>query len=122
MLQPIVSHMANYSPALDDVFLALADPTRRAIVNRLTVGEASVTELAAPFTMALPSFMKHISMLERCGLIRTSKQGRTRTCELEAARLAQAQSWLDKQRAQWEAHTDRLAAYVEQLQKQEKAP
>ncbi|HET8708336.1 MAG TPA: metalloregulator ArsR/SmtB family transcription factor [Pseudomonadales bacterium] len=114
--------MANYYPPLDDIFLALADPTRRAIVNRLTAGEASVTELAAPFSMALPSFMKHINVLERSGLIRTHKQGRTRTCALEETQLAQAQSWLDKQRAQWEAHTDRLAAYVEKLHKQENAP
>lgn len=102
--------------ALDDVFLALGDPTRRAIVNRLTAGAASVKELAAPFAMALPSFMKHIGVLERCGLIRSSKQGRVRTCELQGQMLVQAQGWLDEQRALWEARTDSLAAYLDKLQ------
>ncbi|RYX93336.1 MAG: transcriptional regulator [Comamonadaceae bacterium] len=118
--------MANYSvaplvPSLDLVFLALGDPTRRAIVGRLGAGAASVTELAAPFTMALPSFMKHLGVLERSGLIRSSKTGRTRTCELEPRVLESAQSWLDEQRALWESRTDRLANYVEQLHQKEKS-
>jgi DNA-binding transcriptional ArsR family regulator len=112
----MVSHMANYSASLDHVFLALGDPTRRAIVSRLGVGSASVTELAAPFPMALPSFMKHIGVLERSGLIRSKKQGRIRTCELDPATLRDAESWMADQRALWEARTDRLEAYVETLQ------
>ncbi|MFX7870391.1 metalloregulator ArsR/SmtB family transcription factor, partial [Acinetobacter baumannii] len=72
--------MENYRPSLDAAFHALADPTRRAIVSRLTKGSASVKELAEPFDMGLPSFMKHLSILEKDGLIRTEKVGRVRTC------------------------------------------
>ncbi len=121
--------MANYSsahsasalavPSLDLVFLALGDPTRRAIVTRLGAGAASVKELAAPFAMALPSFLKHLGVLERCGLIRSSKEGRTRTCELEPAVLKGAEAWMQEQRAMWESRTDRLADYVEKLHQQE---
>lgn len=110
--------MANYFP-LDPVFLALGDPTRRAIVGRLGLGAASVKELAAPFAMALPSFLKHLGVLERCGLVRSHKQGRVRMCELEPATLQAAETWLAEQRAIWEARTDRLAAYVEALHAKE---
>ena len=113
--------MANYSFPLDDVFLALGDPPRRAIVSRLVAGAASVKELAAPFAMALPSFLKHLNVLERGGLVRSRKIGRTRLCELEPAALRSAETWVAEQRAMWEAHTDRLAAYVEHLHDQEKA-
>ena len=112
--------MANYGVALDDVFLALGDPTRRAIVTRLGLGSASVTELAQPFSMALPSFMKHIGVLERSGLVRSSKQGRVRTCELRPAALRRAESWMVEQRQIWESRTDRLAEYVETLHAKEK--
>ena len=84
--------MANYSFPLDDVFLALGDPTRRAIVSRLVAGAASVKELAAPFAMALPSFLKHLNVLERGGLVRSRKIGRTRLCELEPAALRSAET------------------------------
>lgn len=112
--------MANYSassvaPSLDDVFLALGDPTRRAIVQRLGAGAASVTELATPFAMALPSFMKHLGVLERSGLIRSRKEGRVRTCELQPARLKRAEAWIAEQRQVWESRSDRMAAYVEAL-------
>jgi len=113
--------MANYSFPLDQVFLALGDPTRRAIVSRLGAGAASVKELAAPFAMALPSFMKHLGVLERSGLIRSQKQGRIRTCELEPATLLAAETWIAEQRAIWESRSDRLAAYVESLHTKEKA-
>jgi DNA-binding transcriptional ArsR family regulator len=113
--------MANYSFPLDDVFLALCDPTRRAIVSRLGAGAASVKELAAPFAMALPSFMKHLGVLERSGLIRSKKEGRVRTCELEPAALKTAENWMAEQRAMWEARTDRLTAYVETLHAKEKS-
>ena len=112
--------MANHALSLDQVFLALGDPTRRAIVSRLGAGAASVKELAAPFAMALPSFMKHLGVLERSGLIRSQKQGRVRTCALEPATLRTAETWMVEQRAIWESRTDRLAAYVESLHTQEK--
>ena len=112
--------MANYNSArLDHVFVALGDPTRRAIVRRLGSGSASVTELAAPFAMALPSLMKHLGVLERSGLIRSRKQGRIRTCELEPAALKTAEAWIVEQRALWESRSDRLVAYVEALKTKE---
>ncbi|MGQ0698376.1 MAG: ArsR/SmtB family transcription factor [Panacagrimonas sp.] len=113
--------MANYNFPLDEIFLALGDPTRRAVVSRLGAGAASVKELAAPFAIALPSFLKHIGVLERSGLIRSQKQGRIRMCELRPATLRTAETWVAEQRAVWEARSDRLAAYVETLHAKEKA-
>ena len=107
--------MANQSAQLTDVFYALADPTRRAIVAALGRGPASVSALAAPFAMALPSFMKHLGVLERSGVIRSAKVGRVRTCELRPKTLSQAERWMAGQRAVWEARTDRLSAFVENL-------
>lgn len=104
--------MEQYQAQLNGIFQALADPTRRAVIGRLGRGPASVGDLAAPFDMALPSFMKHIHMLEQSGLIRTSKAGRVRTCAIEAERLAAVSSWLDEQRAIWESRTDRLEQFV----------
>ena len=98
---------------LDRTFQALSDATRRAIVMRLGAGPASVGELAQPYGMALPSFLKHIGVLEEAGLIRTEKVGRVRTCRLDTARLGAIQSWLDAQREVWERRTDRLQALVE---------
>jgi DNA-binding transcriptional ArsR family regulator len=97
---------------LDGIFRALADPTRRAVIGRLGRGPASVGELAAPFEMALPSFMKHIRMLEAAGLIHTSKSGRVRTCTIDHDRLAAVDGWLSQQRAIWERRTDRLEQFV----------
>ena len=111
--------MANKQARLSDVFYALADPTRRAIVGALGGGPASVSLLAAPYAMALPSFMKHVSVLERCGLIRSSKLGRVRTCELKPKTLSLANTWLIAQRATWEARTDRLAAFAERLHQED---
>ncbi|WP_133645198.1 ArsR/SmtB family transcription factor [Paraburkholderia flava] len=116
--------MANYSTNATDVssiFQALADPTRCAIVASLGRREQSVSELAAPFSMALPSFMKHVSLLERSGLIRTRKTGRTRVCELMRDRLSEAEQWIAEQRAMWEARSDRMADFVERLHEQEQA-
>ena len=107
--------MENYHSVLDAAFHALADPTRRAIVSRLVKGPAAVTELAAPFGMGLPSFMKHLGVLEKDGLITSEKVGRVRTCRVNAERLAAAESWLSEQRALWQARTDRLADYVETI-------
>jgi DNA-binding transcriptional ArsR family regulator len=111
--------MANQSAILTDVFYALADPTRRAIVKLLGRGPESVTVLAAPFAMALPSFMKHLAVLERSGLVRSNKVGRTRTCELQPKALTQAERWIAEQRSVWEARSDRMATFVETLHQQE---
>ena len=105
--------MANYSGNLDAVLHALADPTRRAVLQQLVERPASVKELAEPYDMALPSFMKHLSVLEDCGLIASRKVGRVRTCRLSPKRLAAAEKWIVEQRSLWEGRTDRLADYVE---------
>lgn len=97
---------------LDGIFQALADPTRRAILKRLGGGPAGVGELAKPFEMALPSFMKHITALEQSGLIRTAKSGRVRTCTLEKATFDLVEGWLSDQRQLWNERTDRLEAFV----------
>jgi DNA-binding transcriptional ArsR family regulator len=94
--------MENNHIALDSVFHALADPTRRAVIQRLGEGPASVSELAEPFDMALPSFLKHIGVLEASGLVGSKKTGRVRTCKLKPERLAAAEKWFHAQRAQWE--------------------
>ena len=108
----ILSHMAKYSPLLDEVFLALADPTRRSVVGALGHGPATVGELAQSASMTLPSFMKHVHRLERCGLIHTAKSGRVRTCTLDRKRLGVVESWIAEQRAIWESRTDRLEQFV----------
>lgn len=112
--------MANYQtaaePALDHVFQALADPTRRAVLSRLCEGPASVSELAQPFGMALPSFMQHVRVLERSGLVTTEKKGRVRTCRMQPDRLGEAEDWIAHQRALWEGRLDRLATYLDELQ------
>lgn len=113
--------MEQYSQQLDGIFQALADPTRRAVLARLGRGPASISDLARPFDMALPSFMKHIHLLEGSGLIRTQKQGRVRTCAIEKRRLAAVDGWLAEQRAIWEGRTDRLEQFVLNAQKKEKA-
>jgi DNA-binding transcriptional ArsR family regulator len=104
--------MDQYTQPLDGIFLALADPTRRAVLGRLGEGPASVTDLARPFDMALPSFMKHIRLLERAGLVRTKKQGRVRRCALAPDTFAVAEGWLAAQRRLWEARADRLESFV----------
>ncbi|MGY3233979.1 MULTISPECIES: ArsR/SmtB family transcription factor [unclassified Bradyrhizobium] len=113
--------MANQTSQLDQVFAALADPTRRAIVMRLCAGEASVGELAGPFDMALPSLMKHIHVLETCGLVLSEKEGRVRTCRLSPDALLSAEDWFQHQRAIWEARLDRFEAYVMKLRKERAA-
>jgi DNA-binding transcriptional ArsR family regulator len=105
--------MENYSISLDSTFHALADPTRRAVVGRLVTGPATVKALAEPFQMGLPSFMKHIKVLEHSGLVSSKKVGRVRTCRLTADRLKVAESWLAEQRELWAASADRLAAFAE---------
>jgi DNA-binding transcriptional ArsR family regulator len=104
--------MEQYPERLNGLFQALADPTRRAVLRRLGKGPASISELAEPFDMALPSFMKHIHVLEDSGWIRTRKEGRVRTCAMEKKRLAAVEAWLSAQRALWEGRTDRLEQFV----------
>ncbi|SFE89759.1 ArsR/SmtB family transcription factor [Roseivivax sediminis] len=104
---------------LSTIFLALADPTRRAVIARLGQGPASVSELASPFDMGLPSFMKHIRLLENSGMIRTQKAGRTRTCVIDGPGLSNAERWLAEQRRVWEAQADRLEGFVMQEQEEE---
>ena len=104
--------MAQYSAELDGVLVALADPTRRGVIRRLGRGPKSVGDLAREFPMTLPSFMKHVRMLETNGLISTVKQGRVRTCALSPDRLALVDDWLAEQRRIWEDRTDRLERLV----------
>jgi DNA-binding transcriptional ArsR family regulator len=100
--------MAQYSQQLNGIFQALADPTRRAVLWRLGQGPASISELAKPFDMTLPSFMKHIHLLEASGWIQTHKAGRVRTCVIEKRSFTVVEAWLSEQRELWEGRTDRL--------------
>lgn len=109
--------MEQYQTPLDNVFRALADPTRREVLGRLGRGPASISELAQPFAISLPSFMKHIHLLEQSGLIRTEKTGRVRTCAIETQPFAAAETWLSQQRAVWEGRTDRLEQFLARQQK-----
>ncbi|MFN6546806.1 ArsR/SmtB family transcription factor [Mycolicibacterium nivoides] len=111
--------MAQYSAELDEVFLALADPTRRAVIHHLGRGPASVGDLAREATMTLPSFMKHVRTLESTGLIHTAKVGRVRTCKLNRARLTVVEDWLAQQRRIWEERTDRLEQFVTHLKEKD---
>lgn len=104
--------MAQYSVRLDGVFAALADPTRRSVIGQLGRGPASVSDLARSASMTLPSFMKHIATLESCGLIRTAKAGRVRTCSLRRDRLALVDRWLADQQQTWDQRTDRFEQFV----------
>lgn len=99
---------------VDRVFHALADPTRRALVERLARGPASVTELAAPLAMSLAAVVQHVQVLERSGVIRTEKIGRVRSCRIEAAGLGVAERWLAERRALWERRLDRLGAVLDE--------
>lgn len=100
---------------IDGVFRALSDPTRRHVLERLSRSPASVSELAAPFDMALPSFVGHLRILEGCGLVRSAKRGRVRTYKLVPKRLQLAEDWLSKQRTLWERRLDQLDSYLLEL-------
>ncbi|WP_315833521.1 metalloregulator ArsR/SmtB family transcription factor [Bradyrhizobium prioriisuperbiae] len=106
---------------LDGIFQALADPTRRAVLAQLGNGPASISDLAKPFDMALPSFMRHIHFLEEQGLISSRKEGRVRTCAIEKSAVEAVESWLTTQRAIWEARADRLEALVTSMQAEGKS-
>jgi DNA-binding transcriptional ArsR family regulator len=101
---------------LDATFHALADPTRRAILARLTEGEATVNELAAPFDISLPAISRHLKVLERAGLISRGRDAQYRPCRLETANLEAAQDWIGQHRQQWEERFDRLSDFLETLQ------
>ena len=101
---------------LNTTFAALADPTRRAILARLASGEASVTELAEPFTMSLPAISKHLKVLERAGLIARGREAQWRPCRLDAGPLKQAADWLEHYRRFWDQSLDRLEDYLRKLQ------
>ena len=107
--------MENHPVPLDSLFHALSDPTRRAVVQRLGQGPATVSDLAEPFEMGLPSFMKHIGVLEASGLIASQKSGRVRTCTLNPDRLAAAERWFEQQRKAWDSRYDRLDALLNEM-------
>lgn len=110
--------MLNQSPSLDLTFQALADPTRRAMLQRLSRSPASVSELAKPFEMSLPAILQHLSLLETAGLIASEKIGRVRTCRIEPQALSLAEHWINACRAEWEARFDRLGDYLKELKAQ----
>jgi DNA-binding transcriptional ArsR family regulator len=107
----------NASSRLDATFLALADPTRRAILARLTLGEASVTELAEPFEMSQPAISKHLKVLERAGLISVGQDAQRRPRRLDGKSLAEASAWLEQYRAIWEANFQRLDGLLDEMQR-----
>ena len=111
--------MPNQSDDLTRVFHALADPTRRAVLERLTLGPAAMTELAKPFPMALPSFYQHLGVLEDSGLVQSRKSGRVRTYQLSPEPLAAAQDWMAEQRALWERRLDQLDDYLVELKEKQ---
>src|SRR3982750_2071522 len=113
-----VSHMAR-SAVADDVFHALSNPTRRKVLERLSVGPATVSKLAAPFDMQLPSFVQHLSVLERSRLVKSKKRGRVRTYEIAPERFKVVEDWLSARRQLWEARLDRFDQYVTELKEKD---
>jgi len=104
--------MPQLQPRLDQVFQALADPTRRAVLARLSTGPTSTSDLAKNFRMALPSFTQHLGVLEGCGLVRSKKTGRVRTWELDPRSLEAAERWIERQRAIWVKRLDQLDRHL----------
>jgi DNA-binding transcriptional ArsR family regulator len=113
--------MLNYEAQLDLAFQALADPTRRAIVERLAEGPASVSELKRPLDMSLPAVMQHLAVLETSGLVVSQKSGRVRTCRINPAALAEAERWIAERRLEWERRLDRLGDYLQTLESEGKS-
>jgi len=111
-----LKHMLDYQPSLNDVFHALADPTRRAIFERLVEGDAPVSELAKPLAMSLAAVVQHIQILEHAGLIATHKTGRVRTCRIEPRALREAETWIAQRRDLWERRLDRLGEILDEQQ------
>lgn len=111
--------MLQYQEPLDRMFHALADPARRGMVERLSRGPASVSELAQPLEMSLSAVVQHLKVLEASGIVRSEKAGRVRTCRIEPAALRQAEDWIAARRALWERRLDRLGDYLDELQGKE---
>ncbi len=111
--------MTNHPADLTTILQAIADPTRRAILQQLGYGPAPVSKLAQPFEMALPTFLAHLKVLERSGLIQSRKVGRVRICELDPEPLAEVQTWLSEQRDVWTRRLDQLDEYLLQLKEKE---
>jgi len=109
---PILKHMLNHSDTLDQAFQALSDPSRRAMVERLARGPASVSELAAPLAMSMAAVMQHLRVLEASGLVTSAKTGRVRTCAVDPEAFGAVQSWIDDRRREWEGRLDRLTQHV----------
>ena len=103
-------------PDLDRLFHALADPARRAMIERLSRGPAPVSELARPLPMSLPSAMQHLDVLVAAGLVRSEKNGRVRTCSIQTATLSQAEQWINARRQEWEHRLDRLGEYLKSIE------
>src|ERR1700753_1591759 len=108
----ILRHMLNQAPDLDRLFQALADPARRAMVERLSQGPAPVSELARPLPMSLPSVMQHLGVLEAAGLVKWEKRGRVRLCSIQSETLNFAEQWINARRREWEGRLDRLGDYL----------
>jgi len=108
--------MLNQLLDLDRVFHALADPARRAMVERLSLGPAPVSELARPLPMSLPAAMQHLGVLEAAGIVRSAKVGRVRTCAIEPRALSQVEQWVGARRVEWERRLDRLGEYLKSME------
>ena len=115
----MVKYSIKYSISLDSTFGALADPTRRAILSSLMLGESSISELAKPHRMSLPAVMKHVRVLEQAGLVSQSKNGRRRFCQLVAEPLKHAENWISQYRAFWEGAFDSLERYLAEQKRKE---
>ena len=111
--------MPNYNSELNQIFSALSDPTRRAVLARLSQGPAPVTELAKPFNMALPSFTQHMGVLEKSGLVRSQKKGRTRIYQLSPEPLKTAGSWIAEQQQLWQRRLDQLDSFLANMKEKE---
>ncbi|MCB6176651.1 metalloregulator ArsR/SmtB family transcription factor [Rhodobacter sp. Har01] len=107
--------MTKHDPDLTAIFQALSDPTRRGMIQRLTLGPAPVTELAQPSGLRLPTILRHLSVLETAGLVETRKEGRTRVCRARPEAMLSAESWLSQVRNEWEDRADRLSAFLRKL-------
>ena len=108
--------------SLDSMFAALADPSRRAMVERLSHGAASVSQLAEPLAMSLPAVVQHLQVLEASGLVKTQKIGRVRSCTLDASAMSKAEHWINDRRTQWERRLDRLGEFLDETDKGEENP
>ena len=111
----ILKRMLNQLTPLDLTFQALADPTRRAMMERLSLSPAAVSELARPLAMSLPAVLQHLAVLEGSGLVVSEKIGRVRTCRIQSQALGLAEDWINARRAEWERRLDRLGAYLDEL-------